>query len=117
MPSRMLPEQSRTTAIEPVPLPNWRMISSLARTATLARAGSGGAGPIATESGTTWRLTTVRREKTWPRKKPSRSRLARLASGLARIDWKPSARLSARTIVGLVSLNPDWVWGPRADAR
>ena len=74
MPSRMLPEQSRTTAIEPVPLPNWRMISSLARTATLARAGSGGAGPIATESGTTWRSTTVRREKTWPRKKPSRSR-------------------------------------------
>ena len=81
-PSSMLPEQSSTMAIEPVPSPKRRMISSLARMATLASGGSGGAGPIAMASGTTWRSTSVGREKTWPRKKPSIFRAARPAGGV-----------------------------------
>ena len=46
----MLPEQSSTMAIEPVPSPKILMISGSARTATLA-VFSGGGGPMAVWSG------------------------------------------------------------------
>ncbi len=37
---------------------------------------------MATESGTTWRSTSVWREKTWPRKKPSTVQAAAPAVGV-----------------------------------
>ena len=67
----MLPEQSSTIAIEPVPAPKRRMISRLARTAMLASGGSAGRGPIATVSGTGWSCTSVVRTRGWPRNAPS----------------------------------------------
>ncbi len=48
--SNMLPEQSRTMAIAPVPSPKRSMISLLALTAMRASGGSLGGGPIATVS-------------------------------------------------------------------
>ena len=52
----MLPEQSSTMAIEPVPCPNFLMMSALALTATPASGGSAGAGPIATKASNRMKL-------------------------------------------------------------
>ena len=101
----MLPEQSSTMAIEPVPLPNWRMISSLARTATLARGGSGAPGR--------WRRRRARpggRPRSGARR-PGLGRNRRYSGRRAgRRGWpgacsKPLARRLGDAAVGLLSRN------------